>query len=280
MLRFSHGLESVRFFAVFSMPKPLTNRRRDGQIYCRPPEIDAAIDAMLVLSRTSILVRLACRNATDLDYIPSEALVHLLRDARADNDQGYFTALYCELIRRIARALPQPHIRSVDGKLAKDVRLEEVRNAVLQRFDDCVVEDRYRPGTALDIFEFRFSYTIEKMREKAWKRRYRESVRRHPKTVEMLEMSVDSGDREFAGLRDKLFSDPTSRILLYAEIDSLPEPDRRMFQMLVADFPIESNKPGEISITGTIGCDCKTVWNRRKAFIERMRAKLDGGEGR
>lgn len=259
------------------MPKPLTNRRRDGQLYRRPPEINIAVDAALALPRASIVGRLMSRSAVSPDYLPSEVLVHLMRETRSDNDQSFFTSLYRELVRRIACGLPQPHTHTVDGKAATDVRLERVRDAVMKRFEDSIVEDRYRPGTDLDIFECRFDYTIEKMREKAWRHHYREASRQHPKTVEMLEISIDSGEREFAGLRDKFFADPTSRILLYAEIDSLPDPDRRILQMLVQDFPIESKKLGEISITGTIGCDCKTVWNRRKAFVDRMRAKLDGG---
>ena len=50
--------------------------------------------------------------------------------------------------------------------------------------------------------------------------------------------------------------------------------------MLIAGFPIESTKLGVKTITDEIGCDCKTVWNRRDAFVERIRAKLHGGEGR
>lgn len=262
------------------MAKPLTNRKRDGSLYRRPPEINDAIDQALLLARADVIAGLARRTATDPKYIPSEVLVHLLRETRTDNDLSYFNILYRELLRRIGRALPQSDTYSIDGKAATDERLERVRESVLKRFEEAVVEDRYRPGQELDIFECRFSYTIEKMREKAWEIHYRETARRHTKTVEMLEISIDSGEREFAGLRDRFFADPTSRILLYAEIDSLPHPDRRILQMLIEGFLIESTKPGVKTITGEVGCDCKTVWNRRDAFVERMRAKLDGGEGR
>jgi hypothetical protein len=262
------------------MAKPLTNRRRDGGLYTRPPEIDAEIEALLILPRVSIVTRLACRSAADPDHISSEALLHLLRETRADNGLDYFNTLYRELLRRIGRALPQSDTYSVEGKAATDERLERVRDAVLKRFEGAVVEDRYRAGMELDIFECRFNYTIEKMREKAWAKHYREAARRHTKTVEMLEISIDSGEQEFASLRDRFFSDSTSRILLYAEIDSLPHPDRRILQMLIEGFPVESSKPGLKTITGEVGCDCKTVWNRRGAFVERMCSKLDGVQGR
>jgi hypothetical protein len=261
-----------------TMAKPLTNRRkRDGSLYERPIEIESAVDALLVYPRATILARLEVRNTRDAEYIPSEAVMHLLRETRADNDKSYFNTLYEELVRRVGRVLPNPDTRTSDGKPATDARLEKVREEVLQRFEDWVLEDHLRPDTCLDIFECKFNFSVEKLRDRAWGKHYREVSRRHPKTVEMLELSIESGDREFASLRERFFSDPTSRIQLYAAIDSLPDPDRRMLQMLIEDFPIESKKPGEVSISGTLGCDPKTVQNRRAAFIREMQERFAGG---
>jgi hypothetical protein len=62
----------------------MTNRRRNGQLYGRPPEIDIAIDAALALPGASVIARLACRHAADPNYLPSELLVHPIRDPSAD----------------------------------------------------------------------------------------------------------------------------------------------------------------------------------------------------
>ena len=265
-------------YNICAMAKQLTNRRKsDGRLYERPIEIETALDPLLLLPRSIIVEHLAIRNARDPKHIPSEALMHLLRETSADNDQTYFVTLYRELARRIARVLPTPNTQTSEGKIATDTRLEKVRDDVLQRFEDWVLEDRQRPDTYLDIFECKFNYAVEKLRDRAWRKFYRETAHRHTKTVEMLEISIESGDREFANLREKFFSDPTSRILLYAAIDSLPDPDRRMLQMLIADFPIESKKPGEVSISGELRCDPKTVQNRRSTFIRDMQERFCGG---
>jgi hypothetical protein len=264
--------------SVRAMAKPLTKRKKsDGRLYRRPHEIETAIDTLLSLPRSMIVERLSIRNARDEGYISSECLMHLSRETRTDNGGTYFETLYRELARRIAQVLPNPDTRTTDGQIATDSRLEKVRDEVLQQFEDWVLEDRLQPDTCLDIFECKFNFAVEKLRDRAWGKFYRESAHRHPKTVEMLEISIESGDREFASLRERFFSDPTSRILLYAAIDSLPDPDRRMLQMLIEDFPIESKKPGEVSISGQLGCDPKTVQNRRAAFIREMQERFSGG---
>jgi hypothetical protein len=55
-------------------------------------------------------------------------------------------------------------------------------------------------------------------------------------------------------------------------IDNLPDTHRRIIQMLIADFPIDSKKEGEVSIRSVLDCDEKTVRNRRDAFVRDMRA--------
>ena len=70
-----------------AMAEPLTNRRkRDGSLYERPIAIESAVDALLVYPRATILARLEVRNTRNAEYIPSEAVMHLLRETRADND--------------------------------------------------------------------------------------------------------------------------------------------------------------------------------------------------
>ena len=117
-----------------AMARPLTNRRKsDGRLYERPAEIESIIDALLLLPRDTIVARLAIREARDTNYIPSEALIYLLRETRADNSQTYFNSWYRELVRRVARLLPNPDLRTGDGKGATDARLGKGREEGLLR---------------------------------------------------------------------------------------------------------------------------------------------------
>ena len=47
--------------------------------------------------------------------------------------------------------------------------------------------------------------------------------------------------------------------------------------MKVEDLKKKKKKPGEVSISGTGGCDPKTVQNRRAAFIREMQERFSGG---
>lgn len=260
------------------MAAPLTKRRKsDGQLYERPEEVERALDAVLLLPREEIVRRLSIRDRRNTEFLPPEALVHLIRATRTDNNETYFEALYAEILRRLERALPRADEMIAGGVQATNLSREQVRAEVINRFEDALVEDRVAPGDRLDIFECRFDYAVCKARERAWRRLYDERDRRHPSSVEALTESVEAGSKEFATLHSQLFSDPTSRMRLHAAIDLLPEKDRRIIQMLIADFPIDSRLEGEVSICSVLGCDEKTVRNRRDAFIAKMRALCDQG---
>ena len=255
------------------MASPLTKtRKRDNSLYTRPAEIEAAIDQLLATPRAEVLARLRIRSRKDPDHVPSEAIAHLIRATRSDNDHGYFDALYAELLRRIDRVLPRAEEGASDGRDGKNISREQVRDDVVDRFTEMLVEDLAQQADALDIFECRFDYAIAKLRSSAWRRLCAERDRRDTKTVDELSLAIENGDKEFLALRDKLFSDPTSRIRLHAMIDSLQDRDRRIMQMLIADFTIHSTKPDEVTISGVLGCDESTVRNRRDAFIKAMRS--------
>lgn len=255
------------------MATPLTRiRERDKRPYTRPVEVEAAIDRLLTWPRGDVLRALAIRSRTAGDYVPSEAIVHLIRAANADDDPLYFDALYAELLRRIERALPPAEERTADGHSGRNVSREQVRDDVVDKFNAVLAEDLNHRDDRLDIFECRFDYTIDKLRRSAWRRLGTERSRRDIKTVEELSLAVENGDREFLALRDKLFSDPTSRIRLHAMIDSLQDRDRTIMQMLIADFTIHSTNPDAVTISSVLGCDESTVRNRRDAFIKAMRA--------
>jgi hypothetical protein len=258
------------------MVTPLTRRRKsDGTLYVRPELIERTLEALLAAPRAEIVRRLPIRDRKADGFIPPEALVHLIRATRSDNDDTYFDQLYGEILRRLDRALPDADEIIAEGVEATNVSREQVREEVIGRFEDALVEDRAAPGDTLDIFECRFDFAVKKARDRAWRRLYGERERRHPLTAQELTEGVETGSAAFAGLRTQLFSDPSSRMRLYAAIDLLPDKDRRIIQMLIADFPIDSKIEGEISIRAVLGCDEKTVRNRRDAFIERMRALVD-----
>ena len=107
-------------------------------------------------------------------------------------------------------------------------------------------------------------------------------VYRHGKPLSSLEYEL-SGDvpddvEEYSALLNAPSMTPeeevTYRFQVRGAIDSLPETERRVIDMLEAELPIECKNPDEPSISGLLGCTPKTVRNRRDRAIQRIREKL------
>src|SRR4051794_21043484 len=68
------------------MARPLLKtKEHDGTLYKRLPEIEAAIDAALTQDLETLCRRAKIRDKRATDYLPSECLVHLIRDAHRHN---------------------------------------------------------------------------------------------------------------------------------------------------------------------------------------------------
>ena len=62
------------------MARPLNKTKPDGAPYTRPPEIEAAIDAALGQDLEIVCDRARLRDRQAGTYLPSECLVHLIRE--------------------------------------------------------------------------------------------------------------------------------------------------------------------------------------------------------
>jgi hypothetical protein len=82
------------------MAIPLTKHYPDGCRYFRPPTVEATIDERLGQELTTACRRAAITDRRSAEYVPSEALVHLIRDARRRNDEATMDILLPILLRR------------------------------------------------------------------------------------------------------------------------------------------------------------------------------------
>ena len=81
------------------MARPLTKRDQQGHLYTRSPSIETAIDTAIGQDLETLMRRTALPDGCS-DSLPSECLVHLIRDAiqRADEETMY--ALLPRLLSR------------------------------------------------------------------------------------------------------------------------------------------------------------------------------------
>jgi DNA-directed RNA polymerase specialized sigma24 family protein len=68
--------------------------------------------------------------------------------------------------------------------------------------------------------------------------------------------------------------DPAYRLRLDAAIDSLPADQRRVIEMLLQGFQIESDDAEVTTIVKVLGCVEKTVRNRRDKALTTLQAAL------
>ena len=64
------------------MARPLTKHDQHGTLYSRPPLIEGLIDVALSQDLATLRTRAALRDQKAPEFLPSECLVHLVRDGR------------------------------------------------------------------------------------------------------------------------------------------------------------------------------------------------------
>ena len=259
-----------------SVIPPLKKRTKQGILYNRPPEVEEVILDTFALPFEEFMERARHKNRRHPEYLPSEVLVHRIRATRHNNSDEQFNALYLELFERVSRSCPRAVIRA-EGGAGEVGRLMDVRDYVVDRFVTLIVKDRDRYEENLDIFEAIFDRAVRLMRNDAFRK-----VLRHEEPLTPLEYD-ESGDlpddvEEYSSLLNTPSmtreEEITYRFRIRRAIDSLPEMERRVIDMLEAELPIESKNPDEPSIAGLLKCTPKTVRNRRARAIQKIRETL------
>src|SRR5262245_49172294 len=74
--------------------RQLTRTREDGTLYVRPDEIEKNLAAILELDRDTLERWLQILDRRDVEYVPSECIIYMLREAICDNRGTWFETLY------------------------------------------------------------------------------------------------------------------------------------------------------------------------------------------
>lgn len=265
------------------MITPLQKRKDDGKgvLYSRRPEVEEEIAALEPLSRDELIERCAVRSRRDPSYVRSETVLYFLRSTRGDNSSALFDRLFRILSARVLAALPR--VDSADGRTSNATN-SDIRDAVYGRFVELLASDRQEYDDRLDFFESQFDSALAALRIAAQRKAWREEKRQtpiefDPETQEPSQ-EVEQAYAEFKRKLDINFDDADFRSRLDAAIDTLPKEQIGVIQMLLLDFQIDSKDPAVMTIAKALGCDEKTVRNRRDRAVERLQAILFPGENR
>lgn len=262
------------------MTYPLRKRTPDGSVYRRPTEIEDAITALTMLPPVKVAERSRIADSEAEDYVPSECVLYLVRHPALLGNEELHRELFVSLRQRVLLAVPvfKRHLAGSrkDGEDAVDL---EIREAVLDRFQELICADRLEYEERLDFYECRFNMAIDRLRTTAQKP-IRDRGSRTSSATSLDESNepteeIESALRAMKNAEDGEKVDFLYRLKLRTAINSLPPDERRIIELYFLDeVPIESNDGEVITIVKILRCTEKTVRNRRDRALQRLREAL------
>lgn len=255
---------------------PLRKKTLEGELYCRPKEVESSIAALSRLPAEKVVERSRIRDSKDNDYVRTECLLHFVRHSTFGHDKNASFDLFAALLDRVEQsAVPEltRRNRRSDSE-PESMLLVEVREAIIEKFQDMLCADQTEYEVRLDFFECRFNSALAALRLDK-----REEVGRKHKRSKRIAMDEVSNEpsieveEAYARLREPQnaeSSDFLYRLKVQAAINSLPAEERQVIELLDRGLPIESQDDQVLSIVKVVGCVEKTVRNRRDRAIRKL----------
>jgi DNA-directed RNA polymerase specialized sigma24 family protein len=142
------------------MPRTLNKVTKGGVRYHRPPHIEASIEDALRQEIDEQLRRAKIRDPADPDYMPSECLVHLIREARLNGNKRAVDRLLVPLLKRCESRLNRTIPESWPDA-------QGLREEILQLLCELLARvGTNHDATALDLFECKFNKGLAALRFK------------------------------------------------------------------------------------------------------------------
>lgn len=252
------------------MVRSLTKRNKKGVLYTRPQAIEAHIEGALQDDMPTLRRRLSVTDKASPEYLLSECLIHIFRDAFRAGDDQRRDAVLVVLLGRCEAILK--------AKISDRVPNADVlRDYVLSEFSDLLASD----GTGempdeLDFYECKFNLAFRAL--------YVDVLRQELPKVNLNEELPDDRDKgdpdayedPYVDVPEELRTRATQLDLLSMKdlrraIDALP-PDECKAVILchVMGYKEESEDPDQITAATLCDCTGRTIRNR----LSRAAAKL------
>jgi hypothetical protein len=258
------------------MPAALKRKERDGTPYRRPPNIDAWIEKLEAVDVASRLPQFAGASRKHPEYVPTEVVLHFLRRAWIDGEQGQFEKIFRILLSRVEQSLRSTIWNSRIGSAT------DIRDEIVSRFVVLVTKDCTSQSDLLDFYEIHFDQAMVALRT---------SVLRKFKTIAGDITTVPLGSQESDGPEvsseveaaleaflsgdPQKIDDPAFRPVLFAAIDLLPQDQKQVIGLLLQGIPIDAKEENVMTIARILQCDERTVRNRRDRACKALKAVLE-----
>lgn len=253
------------------MARPLRNTKPDGTLYYRREAVEDEIKKLATLCVSELERRSDIWPSTVPGFVSPEALVYFVRNLPESSHRDKLTE---KLLGRVVRRVP---LATDAGGHTTSLTRMNIREDVVDHFVDLLLRDQNEYDNRLDYYEVNFNSAIAWDRQDASTRHWTHENRSdemgsdETEVSNWVEAAVGGYDPFEADELDKKYY----RLRLDDAIDSLPEFQRRIVEMLRQDIPIESKDPSVASISKVLSKSEKTIRTHRDKAFASLRLRLE-----
>lgn len=260
------------------MVLPLKKTTQEGEPYHRRVEIEQVLNELDGLAPGRLVDRLKCTQQA----VPFEVLIYYLRHAELGLDAAHLEPIFITFYNRLEAAL---------RKTVSDAWLDHaaaIREEIAERVVEMIAKDRDSQEDSMYYWETNFNGALANLRRDVLRkvgpaRRTDPLINAEPLTHEgedghEISPEVDVAAADFINLNPSKIDDIAFRSRLQDAINDLPEDERRVVGLRWQGMPIESQDPESETIVRVLGCTEKTVRNRLKRAIKKLRVVLQAEE--
>ena len=252
------------------MARPLTKRNKDGLHYARPRAVETEIEGALQDDLPTLRRRLLVMDKASPEYLRSECLVHLIRDALSTGDEHRRDAALAVLLGRCEAILKA----KISDRLPNT---DKLREDVLSEFSELLASDGTgKQPDELDFYECKFNMAFRTLRIDVVRRELDEVNRSAKLPDHGDEGEPDAYEDAFARVSEAFRTPATQQSSLFLEdlweaINVLPPDERKaVIHCHVFGYKEESENPDEVTAATLCNCTGRTIRNR----LSRAAAKL------
>lgn len=257
---------------------PLKKTTQEGEPYQRRTEIEQALSALDGLAPDQLVERLTCTQQA----VPFEVLIYFLRHTELELGSKHLEPIFCTFYGRLEAAL---------RKVVSDAWIDHaatIREELSERIVEMIAKDRDSQEEKMYYWEVNFNHALSNLCTDVLRKHGPARETDPLKNARPLTKEGDSGEEvshevdiaaaEFINPNPSKIDDVAFRLRLMDAINELPEDERRAVGLRWQGMPIESQDPEVETIAKALECTERTVRNRLKRAIEKLRIVLQAEE--
>lgn len=250
--------------------RKLTQRKsKDGTLYERPSDVEAAIRAALPLDVDTVLVCAEVARTDDPRFLRSETLVYLIREAMRTKKGTTYNRLLPALMKRCMRML---NTGIPDSNLFDSAA---IREEIIGKFGLLFAAEYRKTNAKLDFFEIRFNNAFRKFYITGLRSELRELRNRVlPAAGDDDEDLPEEDVFTEHQVKNETFASPEAQFELKEVadlIEQLPVKEREAFVLRnIIGLEVESTNPEEETVATRCGVTGRAIRKRLNKAVKRI----------